>query len=190
MKFQLKSDQHPAANPTAAALRGYNIETELRAAAKNAVKPLAKRLSQYRAERSRLEAECARWSPESYNSKLDGFAAAAAAGDPEAAAAIENGAVPSRQSFAEMCNRSSLNLENFERANLSLFTEAAQLIEQPMTKVVDAGQEILDAVLTGLGVPRFELSGWRNHLTYVLLQLIKASRNECADLELFWAALE
>jgi hypothetical protein len=191
MKFISRSDiEARTANPSPEALKGYSIDAQLRTAAKAAVKPLAKKLAHYRSERARLEANCARWNPEAYAAKLDAIASRAHGGDEEAAHAIESGAVPSRQSFVEMHARTYLELENFDRDSRALFAEVMPLISEPMTKVVDRGQEILDHVLEGLGIPRFELTGWRNHISYVLLQVGAASRNETADLAWFWSAVE
>jgi len=178
------------ANPTPEGLRGYSIEQQLRTAVKAAVKPLAKRLSHYRSERARLQAECERWSPDAYSRKLEAITIAATAGDADAANAIEAGAVPSRQSFAEMHNRTSFALENFDRESGALFGEVLPLVEPPMTAVVDRGQAILDAVLKGVGVPPFELTGWRNHVSYIVKQLGHASRNESGDLAWFWLSVE
>jgi hypothetical protein len=190
MKFINLHDTSRTANPSPKALEGYSIEQELRIAAKAATKPLAKRLAHYRTERARLEANCARWNPEAYNAKLNEIATRAHAGDEEAAHAIESGAVPSRQSFVEMHARTYLELENFDRDSRALFAEVLPLITEPMTKVVDRGQEILDHVLEGLGIPRFTLEGWRNHCAYVFKQIDHASRNESADMAWFWSSVE
>jgi len=178
------------ANPTPEGLHGYNLEQELRTAVKAAVKPLAKRLAHYRSERARLVADCDRWSADAYNAKLDAIAARAHAGDIEAAAAIENGAVPSKQSYYEMSGRCWMALESFDRDSRALFGEVLPFIEPPMTAAIDRGQAILDAVLQGVGVPHFELSGWRNHVGYTVKQMNHASRNETADLAWFWSAVE
>jgi hypothetical protein len=178
------------ANPTPEGLRGYSIEQQLRTAVRSAVKPLAKRLAHYRSERARLAADCDRWSADAYNAKLDAIAARAHAGDLEAAAAIENGAVPSKQSYYEMSGRCWMALESFDRDSRVLFGEVLPLVEPPMTAVVDRGQAILDAVLQGVGVPPFELTGWRNHVGYIVKQLGHASRNESGDLAWFWLSVE
>jgi len=170
------------ANPSAEALRGYSLDKELRTAAKAATKPLAKKLANYRSETARLQAECDKWSGDSYNAKLEAITARAHAGDAEAATAIESGAVPSRQSYAEMHGRYVAQLEQFHRDSRALFAEVLPLIKEPMTKVVDRGQAILDHVLEGLGIPRFTLEGWRNHCAYIFLQLEHAGRNESCDL--------
>ena len=191
MKFiNLAAISYHTANPSSKALQGYSIEQELRTAAKAATKPLAKRLANYRSETARLQAECDKWSADAYNAKLDAVTARAHAGDAEAAKAIECGAVPSRQSYAEMHGRYCRELEQFHRDSRALLAEALPLITEPMTKVVDRGQEILDHVLEGLGIPRFTLEGWRNHCAYVFKQLDHASRNESCDLEWFWSAVE
>ena len=191
MKFISRSDiEARTANPTPEGLKGYSLDKELRTAVKAATKPLAKRLAHYRTERARLEANCARWNPEAYNSKLNEIATRAHAGDEEAANAIESGAVPSRQSFVEMHARTYLELENFDRDSRALFAEVLPLVKEPMTAVVAKGQAILDSVLEGVGVPKFELTGWSNHNAYIWLQLEHASRNESADLAWFWSAVE
>jgi len=178
------------ANPSPEGLRGYSLDNELRKAVKAAVKPLAKKLAHYRSETARLQANCDKWSPDAYNAKLDAITARAHAGDAEAANAIESGAVPSRQSYGEMHGRFCRELEQFQRDSRNLFAEVLPLVESPMGKAVDVGQDILDSILEGVGVPRFELTGWRNHISYTLLQLQHASRNESADLAWFWSAVE
>lgn len=178
------------ANPSVEGLRGYSLDRELRTAVKTATKSSAKKLAHYRSETARLQAECDKWSGDAYNAKLDAITARAHAGDAEAANAIESGAVPSRQSFAEMHGRFCRELEQFHRDSRALFAEALTLVKEPMASVVAKGQAILDSVLEGVGVPRFELVGWTNHNAYVWLQLEAASRNETADLAWFWSAVE
>lgn len=190
MKITLLNDTTRTANPRPDALRGYNLDQELRAAVRAAVKPISKKLKDYRSERARLVLVCDRWSPDAYNRKLDEITAAAHAGDAAAEQAIESGAVPSRQSFAEMHARANRELENCDQQSRDLFKSVLPLIEEPMTAVVDKGQQILDDVLSGLGVPRFELTGSRNHNLYVLDQVARASRGESADLAWFWEAVE
>ena len=178
------------AHPTPEGLRGYNLEQELRTAVRAAVKPLAKRLAHYRSERARLQANCDKWSADSYSATLDSITARAHAGDSEAEAAIQSGAVPSRQSYAEMHGRFCRELEQFDRDSRQLFGEVLPLVERPMTDAVDRGQAILGAVLQGVGVPPFELTGQRNHVAYIVKQLSHASRNESSDLHWFWSAIE
>lgn len=178
------------ANPSVEGLRGYSLDKELRTAAKAATKSLAKKLANYRSETARLQAECDKWSGDAYNAKLDAITARAHAGDAEAANAIQSGAVPSRQSYAEMHGRFCRELEQFQRDSRALFAEVLPLVKEPMAAAVAKGQAILDSVLEGVGVPRFELTGWRNHISYVLLQLQHASRNESSDLQWFWGAVE
>jgi hypothetical protein len=190
MKFVTLHDTSRTANPKPDALRGYNLEQELRAAGRAAVKPISKKLTAYRSERARLEANVARWSPDSYNAKLNEVTEAAARGDESAAAAIESGAVASRQTFGEMHARAWGELDNFDHHAAGLFNEAADLIEVPMTQVVDKGAQILNDVLAGLGLEGFELTGPRNHVRYVLGQLRAAGRNAPADLQWFWAVAE
>ena len=190
MKFINIHDTSRTANPRPDALKGFDLQKELREACKTAVKPISKKLATYRSERARLEANCARWNPDSYNAKLAEVTEAAARGDESAATAIESGAVASRQTFNEMLNRSQSDLDNFDRLNAKLFNEAAELVEAPLNAVVDKGQQILDDVLAGLGIPKFELIGQRNHNAYVMQQLRIAGRNAPADLSWFWLAIE
>jgi len=190
MKIINLHDTSRTANPKPDALRGYNLEQELRAAGRAAVKPISKKLTAYRSERARLEANVARWSPDAYNAKLNEVTEAASRGDESAAAAIESGAVASRQTFAEMHARAYAELDTFDVRNAGLFNEAADLIEAPMTAVVDKGQQILNDVLAGLGIEGFELNGPRNHVAYVLGQLRAAGRNAPADTSWFWAVAE
>ncbi len=191
MKFISRSETEArTANPTPEGLRGYSLDTELRAAVRGAVKPLAKRLREYRSERARLQANADRWNRDSYNRKLEEVTKRAQSGDAEAIASIEAGAVASRQTFAEMHNRCCAELEQFDLNNRALFSEVLPLVGEPMGKAVDKGQQILDDVLQGVGVPKFELTGWRNHVSYVLLQLEHASRNESSDLQWFWESVE
>ena len=191
MKFISRSETEArTANPTPEGLRGYSLDTELRAAVRGAVKPLAKRLREYRSERARLQANADRWNRDSYNRKLEEVTKRAQSGDAEAIASIEADAVASRQTFGEMHNRCCAELEQFDLNNRSLFSEVLPLVGEPMGKAVDKGQQILDDVLQGVGVPKFELTGWRNHVAYVVLQLEHASRNESADLQWFWESVE
>jgi hypothetical protein len=190
MKFINLGDTSRTANPSAEALQGYSIEKELRAAVRGAVKPISKKLRDYRSERARLEANVGRWNGAAYDAKLSEITARAHAGDEEAVAAIETGAIPSRQSYDEMHHRASLELEKCDQQSISLFREVLPLVGEPMNKAVDKGQQLLDDVLEGLDIPRFELSGWRNHVSYVLLQLEHATKNQSADLAWFWSAVE
>jgi hypothetical protein len=186
MKFVQLNDTSRIASPRADALRGFNIEQELRAAARGAIKPISKKLAAYRTERARLEANVARWNSDSYAAKLAEVTDRAANGDEEAAAAIEAGAVASRQTFAEMHARAHGDLDTFDLRNAGVFNEAADLIQGPMSAVVDKGQQILSDVLTGLGIEGFELTGQRNHINYVVGQLRAAGRNAPCDLSWFW----
>ena len=178
------------ANPSPSALKGYDLAAELRAAVRSAVNPISGKLKDYRRERARLVLVCDRWSPDAYNAKIDQITAAAHAGDAAAEQAIESGAVPSRQSFAEMHNRACRDLEICDQQAREIFKAVLPLVEAPMTAVVDRGQQILDDVLAGLGVPHFALTGWRNHIGYVVLQIGAASRGETADLDWFWSSIE
>jgi hypothetical protein len=190
MKFIQLNDTSRTANPRPDALKGFDLQKELREACKAAVKPISKKLATYRTERARLEACVARWSPEAYNAKLAEVTEAAARGDESAAAAIEAGAVASRQTFNEMLNRSQRDLDNFDQLNARLFNEAAELVEAPLNAVVDKGQQLLDDVLAGLGIPKFELTGHRNHVAYLMQQLRIAGRNAPGDLGWFWTSVE
>ena len=89
-----------------------------------------------------------------------------------------------------MHGRYCRELEQFQRDSRALFGEVLPLVKEPMAAAVAKGQAILDSVLEGVGVPRFELTGWSNHNSYIWLQLEHASRNESADLEWFWSAVE
>jgi len=190
MKILNLHDTSRTANPRPDALKGFDLQKELREACKTAVKPISKKLATYRSERARLEACVARWTPDSYNAKLAQVTEAAANGDESAAAAIESGAVASRQTFNEMLNRSQSDLDTFDQLNAKLFNEAAELVEAPLTAVVDKGQALLDDVLAGLGIPRFEITGHRNHVCYLTLQLRIAGRNAPGDLGWFWSSIE
>ena len=183
--FSRSEEEARTANPQPGAL-GFDLEAELAAAAKNALKPLAKRLKDYRAEQARLEGNCARWSRDAYAAKLDSITAAAHAGDAEAAAAIEAGTIPSRESYDQMSRRAEAELEDFRRNERGLFGEAAALIKAPMLAVVQRGQDILDATLKGLGVPSFKLNGAVNAVEYMTANMEQVSRNETGDLSPFW----
>jgi len=190
VKFIHLHDTSRTANPSPEALEGYSIEKELRAAVRGAVKPISKKLRDYRSERARLEANCARWNGAAYEAKLSEITTRAHAGDEAAVAAIESGAIASRQSYDEMHHHASLELEKCEQQSINLFREVLPLVGEPMNAVVDKGQAILDHVLEGLGIPRFELSGWRNHVSYILLQIEHATENRTADLGWFWDSVE
>lgn len=174
------------AHPSPEALGGFNLDQELAKACRAALKPLAKRLQEYAAEKERLQHVCERWSPDSYNEKMHELATRAQGGDEDAAVALESGAVPSKASFNEMHNRAYLELENYVNANRNLFAEAAALARPAMVPVVDKGQQILDAALQGFGLPRYELVGARNHVEFVVGQLEAAGRGHSADLQWFW----
>jgi len=190
VKFIYLNDTSRSANPSPEALKGYSIELELRAAVRGAVKPISKKLRDYRSTRARLEANVARWNGAAYDAKLSEITARAHAGDQEAVEAIESGAIPSRQSYDEMHGRAAGELENFDYQSLHLFKEVLALVPAPMTAAVDKGQAILDHVLEGLDIPKFELSSWKNHVSYILLQLEHATKNQSADLAWFWSAVE
>ena len=175
--FSRSEEEARSANPQPGAL-GFDLQAELTAAAKNALKPLAKRLKDHRAEQARLEGNCARWSRDAYAAKLDSITAAAHAGDAEATAAIEAGTIPSRESYDQMARRAEAELENFRLNSRGIFGEAAGLIKGPMLAVVQKGQDILDATLRGLGVPSFKLNGAVNGVEYMTDQMERVARNE------------
>ena len=175
-------------NPSPEAL-GFNLDTEMAKACRTALKPLEKRLREYRRERARLEANCDQWSDEAYKAKMDEIASRAHGGDQEAAAAIASGTIPSRESFRDMSARAHGELENFRFNNRTVFSEAAELIEAPMRAVVERGQAILDATLKGFGLPEYKLHGATNHVSFVVLQLQMAGRNEGSDLQWFWQVI-
>ena len=129
MKFISRSDiEARTANPTPEGLKGYSLDKELRTAVKTACKPLAKRLANYRSETARIQANCDKWSNEAHERKMDEITRAAHAGDNEAETAIQSGAVPSRQSYAEMCGRFHRELEQFHLDSRALFAEVLPLI--------------------------------------------------------------
>jgi hypothetical protein len=189
MKFiDLSAIEARTARPSNEAL-GFNLDAEMTAACRTALKPLAKRLREYRTEEARLQGLCDRWNGEAYERKMKEIADRAQAGDEEAATAIETGAIPSRQSFNEMLNRACGDLENFRLNNRQVFSEAAALVGPVMTPVVEKGQRILDATLKGFGLPEYKLHGATNHVAFTVLQLEKAGRNESSDLEWFWNSI-
>lgn len=189
MKFiDLSAVEARTARPSNEAL-GFNMDAEMSAACRAALKPLAKRLREYRAEEARLNALCDRWNHEAYEQKLKEIADRAQAGDEEAATAIETGAIPSRQSFNEMHARACGDVENFKLNNRHVFSEAAALVGPAMTPVVERGQAILDQTLKNFGLPEYKLHGATNHVAFTVLQLEKAGRNETSDLQWFWNSI-
>ena len=165
---------------------GFNIDAELDKAMNTALKPIAGRLREYLAEQSRLEANCARWSPTAYSEKMQALGAAAASGDEEAAQTLESGG-PSKDSFTTAHAVAWQTLENFKLAARGIFGEAAALIREPMTKVVERGQRILDKVLEDFGLPKYELRGQTSHIEFICGQLKNAGAGLSCDLTGFWS---
>ncbi len=186
--INLSAIEATTANPTPQAL-GFSLDEELANAYRKALKPLQKRLTEYRKEHARLEANCEQWSDEAYRAKLDELAASAHAGDAQAAEAIASGSLPSRDSYRDMSRRAHGELENYRINNCKLFTEAAALVEPAMHPVVERGQAILDATLQGFGLPEYKLNGASNHVSFVVEQLQAAGRNESCDLQWFWGVI-
>lgn len=182
-----KQIEDSTANPTESAL-GFNIKGELDAAMNTALKPIAGKLREYKAEENRLLAICERWTPDALAEKLNEIASLAQAGDEEASLAIENGAIPTKVAYADMRNRAEANLTNFRYSQRKLFGEAAQLIRPPMQKVVERGQKVVDQLCDNLGIPRYTLAGSTNHIEFLCLQLESASNNLSHNLDAFWAA--
>lgn len=178
------------ATPTPEALKGYSLEKELHKAVKVACKPLAAKLTHYRNECRRLADLRDKWTRDVYDAKINAITRSAYEGDEAALAAIESGRVPNKSTYAQMEGKIAAELAEFQRLNAALFGEALLLVERPMADAVAKAQTILDSILAGLGVSRFELTGWTNHNSYVWQQLAAASRNENADLALFWEAFE
>ncbi len=188
MKLIRRADtQDRNANPTPEAL-GFDLQKELTAACKAALKPIQKQLRHYCDETERLKTQLQRWTDEAFDNKLREIASRAQSGDEQAAIAIEEGALPSRESYAKMRSTLEEELDKLHSDHRTTFAEAARLIEGPMTAVVDRAQATLDRLLDGLGVARFELHGARNSVGFMVLQLEMKSRCESCDLESFWQA--
>jgi hypothetical protein len=188
MKFIRKADTETrAANPTPEAL-GFDLQKELAAACKTALKPIQKQLRHFCDESERLKTQLQRWTDEAFDNKLREIAGRAQSGDEQAAIAIEEGALPSRESYAKMHSTLQEELDKLHSDHRATFAEAARLIEGPMTSVVDKAQAILDRLLDGLGVASFELHGARNAVGFMVLQLEMKSRGESCDLGSFWQA--
>ena len=184
-----KQQEETTATPQPEAL-GFNIEAELDRVMNTALRPVAAELRAYAAEVNRLEVECARWSPESYQRNLDELATRAEAGDAEAGRALESGAVPTKEAFSSMFTRSYLALERFKQSGAPIFTKAAELIRGPMEAVVARGQKVVDATCESFGLPRHELRGWTNHIDWTCEQLILAGSGLSCDLTGFWRAFK
>ena len=173
------------ANPSNDAL-GFNITAELDKAMNKALAPIAGRLREFKAEDGRQAAICARWTPEALAEKLNEISTAAQSGDEEAAAAIANGAIPTKAGYSDMAHRAYLQHERFRYENRTVFTEAAALIRGPMTQVVERGQKILDAVCENFGMPRYLLNAYSNHVDFLVGELEKAGNNLSCTLDTFW----
>lgn len=165
---------------------GFDITAELDTTMNNALKPIAGRLREYRAEQARLEANCARWTPTAYSEKMQELGAAAASGDEQAAQTLESGG-PSKDSYTTAYAIAYRALENFKQTARGVFTEAAALIKEPMTLVVQRGQRILDKTLQDFGLPEYELRGQTNHIEWTCGQLELAGENLSCDLGGFWS---
>lgn len=181
--------EETTAHPTEGAL-GFNIDAELNAAMNKALAPIAGRLREYRAEESRLIAICERWTPEALAEKLNEIASLAQSGDEEAAQQIADGAIPTKAAYSDMRGRAEANLANYRYANRKLFGEAAQLIREPMQKVVVKGQKVVDQMTTDFGLPKYTLTGSTNRIEYLCLQLENASNNLSHTLDEFWQAFK
>jgi hypothetical protein len=184
-----KEIEASTANPAGGVL-GFDINAELDAAMNKALAPIAGRLREYRAEQGRLIAICERWTQEALAEKLNEIASLAASGDEEAAQAISNGAIPTKQAYCDMQGRTEANLANFRYANRKLFGEAAALIREPMTKVVSKGQKVVDRMTADFGIPTYLLTGSTNRIEYLCLQLENASNNLSHSLDAFWQAFK
>lgn len=177
------------ANPSAPSLGGFDIQQELKKALRKALKPIEPKVRAYVATKAEIQSKIDRWSPESFDRKLQEVVQAAHNGDTAAAAELEGGNGPSRETFNSLCGLAWQEMDEHERNHRALFTEAAGLIEQPMHDVVAKAQGILDATLDGLGVPRFTLQGATNGVNYLVHNLKNAGRGETADLQQLWEAL-
>ena len=178
-----------AANPSASSLGGFDIQDELTKALRKAVKPIEPKLRAYVAKRGEIQGKVDRWSPEAFEHKLHEVAQAAHTGDTDAAAELEAGSGPSRDTFRKLHALAWQEMEQHERDGRHLFAEAGELVAQPMSDVVAQGQQILDTTLAGLGVPSFELQGPANAVGYLVGNLQRAGRGESADLGPFWETL-
>ena len=179
-----------AVNPTAQSLGGFNIEAELTRALRKALKPIESRLRAYVASKATIQAKIERWSHEAFERKLEAVVQAAGAGDLSAAAELEAGNGPSRETFQRLCGVAWAEMEQHTRDHQKLFDEAARLVAAPMHGVVAKGQAILDSTLSGLGVPIFTLQGATNGVDYLVSNLERAGRGETADLQPLWDRAE
>lgn len=177
------------ANPSAPALGGFDIQQELKKALRKALKPIEPKVRAYLATKAEIQSKIDRWSPESFDRKLQEMVKATHAGDAAATAELEAGNGPARETFKRLCTLAWQEMDEHERNHRAMFSEAAGLIEQPMHAVVAKGQRILDATLAGLGVPKFTLQGATNGVDYLVHNLKNAGRGDTADLQQFWEAL-
>jgi hypothetical protein len=177
--------EESTANPKEGAL-GFVMDVELDKAMNTALRPIAARLRQHKAEEARLLAICDRWTPDALQAKLDAIASRAQAGEEEAILAIENGAIPTRIAYNDMYARAYAALEHFRLNNRGIFAEAAALIRGPMSRVAERGQEILDQTCSNFGIPHFQLNGVTNYIAYVCGQLEKAGQGLSHTLDGFW----
>jgi len=180
-----KQIEDSTANPSNDAL-GFNVTAELDRAMNAALKPIAAKLRAYKAEEGRQAAICARWTPEALADKLNEIASLAQAGDEQAAEAISNGSIPTASAYNDMAYRAYLSLERFRYNNRTIFTEAAGLIRKPMEEVVERGQKILDATTDNFGMPRYKLTGFSNHIEFLVGELEKAGNALSHTLDTFW----
>jgi hypothetical protein len=180
-----KQIEDSTANPSNDAL-GFNITAELDKAMNKALAPIAVRLREYKAEDGRQAAICARWTPEALAEKINEISTAAQSGDEEAAAAIADGAIPTKAGYSDMAHRAYLQHERFRYENRTIFAEAAALIRKPMEEVVQRGQKILDATTDNFGMPRYKLTGFLNHVEFLVGELEKAGNNLSCTLDTFW----
>jgi len=181
--------QATSATPSADAL-GFNMTAELDKAMNLALKPVASKLRAYNAEVNRQRQTCERWSKEALAERLHEIATAAQAGDESAIAAISTGAVPNKATYEDMSNRAYLALERFCYENRGIFAEAAALIRAPMEAVVERGQKILDTHTDNFGMPRYQLTGYSNHINFVVGELEKAAANLSHTNDVFWQRLK
>lgn len=186
MKFVNRADaERSAANPSNAAL-GFDLEDALNAALKLACKPIAARLRQYQSDEAAIQAKLNRWYDEAYQAKLNQISEAAHRGDAEAAAAIEAGQMPSRESYKQMHAKACAELEAFRVNGRGLFAEAAELVRPAMDAVVDRAQAVLDKVCSDFGLPVFQMTGARNGVGFLIGNLERVARNESGDASPFW----
>ena len=180
-----KQIEDSTANPSNDAL-GFAMTAELDRAMNKALAPIAAKLREYKAEDARQAAICSRWTPETLADKLNEIASLAQAGDEEAAEAISRGSIPTKAAYADMANRAYLSLERFRYNSRTIFTEAAGLIRKPMEEVVERGQKILDATTDNFGMPAYKLTGFSNHIEFLVCELEKAGNGLSHTLDTFW----